>query len=355
LFSLTKTTNYNIVVSSKKKSRLVTILEYLFFLGLGFFLLWLSFRKLDLSKVWSDIENASYIWVLYSLIAAILSHITRSLRWNMLINSMGYKTRLSSTFYSLMIGYMANTAVPRMGEFVRCGVLSKKEKIPFNSLFGTVISERLLDMLMLLLIIFFVIIFQIDLVGNYVDNIFSPILNRFSNNVWVIALIASGIIILFILSIWLLYRFRERIRKLSFYGRIRLFLDGLWDGIKTILKLKQKFLFVVYTILIWFLYAVMVYFPVKMLPETAFMNFGDGLTLLGIGSLGIVAPVPGGIGAYHFIIKSLLHEVYNINAVAAGSFAAITHAGQTLLNLGVGGLSYFMLMFLSKKQKPINE
>lgn len=342
-------------MSSKKKSRLVTVLEYLFFLGLGFFLLWLSFRKLDLTQVWSDIENASYIWVLYSLVAVLLSHIVRSLRWNMLINSMGYKTRLWTTFYSLMIGYMANTAVPRMGEFARCGVLSKKEKIPFNALFGTVISERLLDMLMLLLIIFFVIFFQINLVGEYVSNTFSPILQNLSNNVWVIVLVAGGILVLFVVTIWLLYRYRASIKKLSFYGRIRLFLDGLWDGIKTVLKLKQKFLFVVYTILIWFLYAVMVYFPVKMLPETAFLNFGDALTLLGIGSLGIVAPVPGGIGAYHFIIKSLLHEVYGIDAVAAGSFAAITHAGQTLLNLGVGGFSYLMIMFLSKKQKPLNE
>ncbi len=342
-------------MSSKKKSRLVTVLEYLFFLGLGFFLLWISFRKLDLSKVWIDIENADYIWVLYSLIAVILSHIVRSLRWNMLINSMGFKTRLSSTFYSLMIGYMANTAVPRMGEFVRCGVLSKKEKIPFNALFGTVISERLLDMLMLLLIILFVIVFQMNLVGKYVGDIFSPILRNLSNNVWAITIVAIGIVLFFVLTIWLLYHFRERIKKLSFYAKMRLFLDGLWDGIKTILKLKQKFLFIVYTILIWLLYAIMVYFPVKMLPETAFLNFGDALTLLGIGSLGIVAPVPGGIGAYHFIIKSLLHEVYGINAVAAGSFAAITHAGQTLLNLGVGGFSYLMILLLSKQQKPLNE
>ncbi len=342
-------------MSSNKKSRLVTVLEYLFFLGLGFFLLWLSFRKLDLSEVWTDIENAHYIWVLYSLVAVILSHIIRSLRWNMLINSMGYKTRLWSTFYSLMIGYMANTAVPRMGEFARCGVLSKKEKIPFNALFGTVISERLLDMLMLLLIIFFVIIFQINLVGKYVGDIFSPILRSLSNNVWAISLTVGGIVLFFVLSIWLLYRFRAQIKRLSFYSKVRLFLDGLWEGIKTILKLKQKVLFVVYTFLIWLLYAIMVYFPVKMLPETAFLNFGDALTLLGIGSLGIVAPVPGGIGAYHFIIKSLLQEVYGIDAVAAGSFAAITHAGQTLLNLVVGGFSYFMIVFLSKKQKPLNE
>ena len=342
-------------MSSKKKSRLVSVLEYLFFLGLGFFLLWLSFRKLDLHEVWVDIENADYIWVLYSLFFAIMSHIVRSLRWNMLINSMGYKTRLSTTFFALMVGYMANTAVPRMGEFMRCGVLSKKEKIPFNSLFGTVISERLLDMLMLLLIIFMVIIFQLDLVGGYVNNIFSPIFHNLAVNIWTIVVAVGVVILVFLISIWLLYRFRERIKKLSFYTKVRLFLDGLWNGIRTVMNLKQKWLFIFYTFLIWFLYALMVYFPVKLLPETSFLTFVDGLTLLGIGSLGIVAPVPGGIGAYHFIIKSVLQEIYGVNGVAAGSFAAITHAGQTVMNIIVGAFSYFMIMFLSKKQNPLNE
>jgi len=305
--------------------------------------------------VWVDIENANYIWILYSLVFAIMSHIVRSLRWNMLINSMGYKTRLSTTFYALMIGYMANTAVPRMGEFMRCGVLSKKEKIPFNSLFGTVISERLLDMLMLLLIIFLVIVFQLDLVGGYVSNIFSPIFHNVTDNVWTIVIAAGSLIIIFVVSIWLLYKYRARIKRLSMYSKVRLFLEGMWDGIRTILKLKQKWLFIFYTFLIWFLYAVMVYFPVKLLPETSSLTFVDALTLLGIGSLGIVAPVPGGIGAYHFIIKSVLQELYGVSGVAAGSFAAITHAGQTLMNIIVGAFSYFIIMFLSKKQKPLNE
>ena len=132
-------------------------------------------------------------------------------------------------------------------------------------------------------------------------------------------------------------------------------MEGLWDGIKTVLRLKQKWLFIFYTIVIWLFYVLMVYFTFKLLPETSVLVFKDAITLLGIGSLGIVAPVPGGIGAYHFIVKSVLSEVYGIGGIAAGSFAAITHAGQTLLNVGVGALSYFMLMVLSKKQKPLNE
>ena len=120
------------------------------------------------------------------------------------------------------------------------------------------------------------------------------------------------------------------------------------------MKLENKWLLVFYTITIWLFYGVMVYMPVLMLKETSHLTFVDGLTILAIGSLGIVAPVPGGIGAYHFIVKSVLVELYAIEANAAGSFAAITHAGQTVLNVVVGALSYFYMMVVTKHQKPKN-
>lgn len=268
---------------------------------------------------------------------------------------MGYKTRLSTTFFAVMIGYLANTAVPRMGEFMRCGVLSKKEKIPFNSLFGTVISERLFDLLMLFVIIVLVVVFQINHVGAFVFDIFKPLMENIFSNITNIIIFVASVILFFGLITWFVYQSRRWIKKLRFYNKIRGFIDGLMDGVKTILKLKNKGLFLVYTILIWFFYALMVYFPVMMLEETSILTFVDGLTILAIGSLGIVAPVPGGIGAYHFIVKSVLVELYAIEGNAAGSFAAITHAGQTVMNVVVGALSYFYMMVVTKKQIPRNE
>ncbi len=339
----------------KIKKRLIQTIEYLFFLGLGIGLLWLSFYKLDYSEVKKDILSADYHWLFIALFFAIVSHIFRALRWNMLINAMGYKTRVSTTFFAVMIGYLANTAVPRMGEFMRCGVLSKKEKIPFNSLFGTVISERLFDLLMLALIMFFVIIFQLDKVGAYVSDIFSPLMNSLFSNLSSILILLGSIILFFAISIWFVWRSREWIKSFRLYNKVRGFIDGLMEGIKTIMKLEKKWLFIIYTLLIWLFYAIMVYMPVLMLKDTAHLNFVDALTILAIGSLGIVAPVPGGIGAYHFIVKSILVELYSVEANAAGSFAAITHAGQTLLNVIVGSLSYFYMMVITKSQKASNE
>ena len=308
-----------------------------------------------MTEVWSDVVNADYSWLIIALVFAIISHIFRALRWNLLISSLNYKTRTFTTFLAVMIGYLVNTAVPRAGEFARCGVLSRKEKIPFNALFGTVISERIFDLITLLVIILMVIVFQIQSLGGFIEKNFGPFFEKVFSNITSI-LIFGAIVIGTLLAIYFLVKlFKERIKNLPFYDKIRGFVDGLLDGIKTIGKMKQKWLFLFYTFMIWLFYALMVYVPVFMLPETSNLDFVDALTILAIGSLGIVAPVPGGIGAYHFIVKAVLVEIYGIGGNAAGSFAALTHAGQTILNVLVGALSYFYIGVLSRKEKALNE
>jgi len=250
---------------------------------------------------------------------------------------------------------MANTAVPRMGEFARCGFLSRKEKIPFNKLFGTVISERFFDLIVLFLIIFSVIIFQFNLLRGFVYKIFHPIMDKIFTNLVGIIIFCVVILILFGLTIYLIWFFKEKIKLLRFYESLRNFIDGLWNGIKTIFKMQQKWLFIFYTIVIWFFYIVMVYLPFRMLPDTSQLSFTDGITVMALGSLGIVVPVPGGIGAYHYITKVILTELYSVEANSAMSFATITHAGQTFLNVGLGALSYLLIGFYSRKQKPANE
>lgn len=332
-----------------------SIIEYFFFLGIGIVLLWLGFRSLDLNEIWKDILKAEYGWLLLGLTFAIISHIIRALRWNLLINSLNYKTRLSSTFFAVMIGYMANTAVPRMGEFARCGVLSKKEKIPFNALFGTVISERVFDLIVLMIIIFLVVIFQLDLVSDFLVKYFGPLAEKIFSNITSISIFLGITTVLLGGMIYLVWYFQSRIKTMPGYKPVRDFIDGLWNGIKTIKKLKQKWLFLFYTVIIWVLYALMTYVPFMMLDETSRLSFLDGLTLMAIGSLGIVAPVPGGIGAYHYIIKVTLTELYAVEANAAMSYATIVHAGQTVMNILVGAFSYFLIGIFAKRQKPLNE
>lgn len=333
--------------------RIFSVVQYLFFLSLGIGLLWLSFHKLNMSEVYKEIENADYYWLALSLVVTIFAHMFRAARWNLLIGSLNYKTRLSTTFYSLMIGYMVNLAVPRLGELVRCGILSKKENIPFNVLFGTVISERIFDLIVLLTLIFLVIIFQLNLLAEFLHRFFGPFVKIVFMNIWILVLFFVSLLVAIIFAYLYLKSNKEKFKSKAFYRKFHDFSIGLIEGVKTIKYLRQKGLFLIYTFFIWFLYTMMIYVALFMLKETSNLNFIAALTILAIGSLGIVAPVPGGIGAYHFIVKSVLVEIYHINADAAISFATITHAGQTLLNIVVGGLGY-LIITLTKNQKPVN-
>ncbi len=337
------------------QKRVLNVVQYLILLGFGLLLLWLSFRNLDMKLVWQDIREAHYFWLIASLLVALVSHYFRALRWNLLINSMGYKTHAGNTFFAVMVGYMANTAVPRMGEFMRCGVLSRKENIPFNALFGTVISERLFDLVVLIIIIVSVVVFQFTMLENMLHDMVLNVTDGSSLKMLSIGLIGILVTILVIAIIWLARHKKEHLAKYAIYRKFSTFTHGLLDGIKTIIRLKEKGLFLLYTFFIWAAYIGMVWLPFYMFPDTMGLTILDALTLMSIGSLGIVAPVPGGIGTYHFIVKAVLFELYHVNPTTAGSFAAITHAGQTFLNVTVGALGYFYLTILTKRQKPTHD
>jgi hypothetical protein len=147
------------------------------------------------------------------------------------------------------------------------------------------------------------------------------------------------------------YFLRPRIRHFGFYKKVKALLKGFLEGILSIMKLKQKFSFILLTIVIWAMYFLMTYLCFFAMDATSILGVLDGLTVLTFGSFGIVAPVPGGIGAYHFIVKAILFELYGIDPAAAASYATISHLAQTLLILILGGLSYLAIVLFLKKKK----
>lgn len=329
-------------------------LQYLIFLFLGIFLVWLSFRKVSAEELMQGIREANYFWVFVASVCAVLAHILRAKRWNLLIRQMNYKTRTSTTFHALMVGYMANTGVPRLGEFMRCGVLSRREKISFNALFGTVISERLFDLIFLTLFLLVIVFGQWKLAGNFVQGLIKPFMEKVHSNSLFITTALSVFVLLFTVSLWMIWMNREKIRKMRGYRRVRDIVITVTLGVRTIERMPHKGLFLLYTAAIWLFYALMMYFPLLMLPETAPLGFMAATTLLAIGTLGIVAPVPGGIGAYHFIGIAVLTQLYNVSYSTSASYVTITHAAQTVLNVGVGAFGYLMLFFFNRKP-PLNE
>jgi len=334
------------------KGVFISIFKYLFFVALGVALLFLAFRGLALQELWEELKTANYWWFLGAIVLAIISHIFRAMRWNLLINQMGYKTRTSTTFYSVMMGYLANLALPRLGEVTRCGFLSKKEKIPFNALFGTVIAERVFDLIVLLLIIAAVVLVQIQKIGGFLNEMMvKPLLGIYSGNVVAIILVTLGIVILVFVFLFAFRKLKPWLKTTVPYQKLESFIDGFVEGLKSIGKLKQKILFLIHTFMIWVLYLLMIILPFKAFPETAHLNFLDGTTVLGLGSLGIVAPVPGGIGSYHFVVTEVLSQLYDVPVKVAAAYATANHAAQTLMFIVVGIISYFLLILVKIKAR----
>jgi glycosyltransferase 2 family protein len=332
------------------KKRFLSIIQYLFFLLIGLVLLWLVFRKIDIAEVATEIREAKYSWLLFSIILGIFSHIARAMRWNILIRSLGHKTDTQTTFYAVMVGYLANMAFPRLGEVTRCGVLAKKKGVPFNALFGTVISERVFDAVVLAIIIVAVIFLQMSLLSNFVDKYivtyFSGVANRDNLLIAIIVLVAVIVVPLILFKV-----FFNRIRTLHLYSRAADFLKGLLDGVKTILHMEHKWSFIGLTLLIWVLYTLMTYTAFFALEATSGLSFIDAITVMALGSLGMVAPVPGGIGAYQFVVKAILTEIYLVPSEPAVSYSIILWTAQSFMIIILGAISYYVLVFKKSSKK----
>lgn len=326
---------------NKKASK---TLWYIIFLALGVALLWFSFRNIDLSQLWRDIKTAKYSWMLLSLVCLAISLFFRALRWNIQIEAMGYKTRASSTYGAVLIAYLANCIFPRLGEVVRCSVLKRKENIPFDKSLGSVVSERIIDLTVLFGLAFLVIIFQWKLLGSLITSWLLPLIDKLVNNV-LMGLVVIAAVVVFIVFLVKIIRKNKKLASIW---------HGFVDGIKSVVTMRQKWRFVLYTLGVWGFYVIMTWLPFYMLPETSHLGLVEAITLLGIATLGVVAPVPGGIGTYHFIAITLLNGFYGISEQAAGSFAAINHGSQMIFYLITGVLAY-VVMFFFDKRKSVND
>ena len=321
---------------NKKASK---TLWYVVFLALGVALLWFSFRNVDLSQLWTDIKGAKYSWMLLSLACLAISLYFRALRWNIQIEALGYKSRAASTYGAVLIAYLANCIFPRLGEVVRCSVLKRKENIPFDKTLGSVVSERIIDLLVLFTLAFLVIVFQWKLLGSLVTSWMLPLLNKLKDNV-LLGIVAIIIGIVFVVFLVKIVRKNKKIASIW---------HGFVDGIKSVVTMRKKWRFVLYTLGVWGFYVFMTWLPFYMLAETSHLGAVEAITLLGIATLGVVAPVPGGIGTYHFIAITLLSGFYGISEQAAGSFAAINHGSQMLFYIITGLIAYVAMFFFNSQ------
>jgi len=316
-------------------------LRVLISLAAGVVILWLVTRGQDLEGILREFRNADYLWILLAALAAILSHALRALRWNQLIASMGYPVSPFKTFQAVMAGYLSNLAVPRLGEVTRCLVLQRAGRPPLNALLGTVVAERLFDMLTLGMLVVLTIAFQYGFLRDFLEQyVVTPLMAQPQQTYLVLALAALGALILLIaLFVYLKHRWREA-HDGSIGHRIKRQLAGLRDGVAAIRRIRSKPLFVFYSLAIWASYFLTVYLVFFALEATSHLTVGAGIILLAMGSLGIVVPVPGGIGTYHFLAMITLTELYAIAPEPAISYAYISHATQILVIVLAGSVAW---------------
>ena len=337
------------------KKTILQILRIAGFLALGVLLLYFAFRGIAFNELASTLREANFWWIGLSMLFAILSLFSRARRWVLLIEPLGFKPGFKNTYHSLMVGYLSNFALPRLGEVTRCVTLGKREKIPVDSLIGTVIIERVTDLVMLLMIMVVLIISWAEKFGAFFnENIFIPMQEKITTTFggmilfWVLV---SGILALVLL---LLYFFRKPLGKIRIVRKIANFLLGILGGLKTIYKMKRKWEFILHSVLIWFLYILMTWVVVFALKETAALTFVDGIFLLVIGGLGMSAPVTAGFGAFHWIVSRGMVFVYGLSLEQGGAYAILAHESNSILLIFLGALSYMLLM-LSRKKKSLPE
>ncbi len=334
------------------RRRILTILKVLFFLSIGFFFIWIFLKQLSTEQrqdIILSFKKADYTWVLLSIAAGAISHLLRAERWRLLMKPMGYRPRLSNTFFAVMIGYLANLALPRLGEVTRCGILNKYEKIPVNKSFGTVIAERSVDMIVFLLLFFInLYVFWGQLSGYVNENVFDPLSERFtalgnsSAQLWIIGISLTAILAL----IFVIHRFYSEAKIVL---KIKNVFRGFVEGFRSVLQVKEFGLFLVYSLLIWVMYFFMIYLCFFSIAETSGLGFAPALSVLIFGSIGIMV-VQGGIGVYPAIVAETL-AIYGISEVKGYALGWLTWSAQNVMIVAFGILSLLLLPLLTRKKK----
>jgi uncharacterized protein (TIRG00374 family) len=320
------------------------ITRYIITFAVMAILLWLSLRTINVegeSKIdflwnaWLRCDKF-YLWLM--AFVSIISHIVRAMRWKMLLEPTGNHIKTSNGFLSLMTGYLVNLAVPRGGEVSRCYTLYQLEKTPIEVSFGTVVTERIADVLCLLLFIALSFFMEWEKLKTFLNTL------NFSSGkpmtipfwIWIIAALA----IIFLLTIYF-------IRKNKKFLKI---INGFKEGLLSFFRLKNKPLFVFYSLTIWGLYFLTSYLVLLAFPETAHLGFSAVVTLFAIGSIAMAAPLPGGTGSYHVLVPLGLTMLYNLAQPDAVAFVFIFHSWQTLVTIVLGITCFLVSNTMASKK-----
>lgn len=326
--------------------RVKTISKFLLFFALGMFLLWLttkSFGEKEILELKNLIKNANVQVVAISTIILLFSHYIRALRWKMMIVPLGSTPKSSNVFFAVLAGYFFNLLFPRLGEVMKCTFLSKYEKVPVDKLIGTMVAERLVDMICLIMVILATILSQIERVGNYageLGNLLRAKLN-ITPATWGLLVLCLAALVYLMSKLFKVSKNHPKLFKL-----IEL-IKGMIEGLLTIRKVKNFPLYLLYTLSIWVCYLASIRIGFYGMEELKILGWIPSLSILTFGSFAMIA-TQGGIGAYQLAVQKTL-MLYGINEVTGLAFGWLLWLVQTLILFLVGPISVLLLFILNKK------
>lgn len=332
------------------KKKLSSFLKYTLLLSVSVFLMWYALRELDFGRMWAELQSADYGWVMVSLGMGGLAYLSRAVRWQMQIKPTGYHPPLRNTYNAMMVGYLANLVLPRMGEVVRCTMLRRSDHLPVNTALGTVIAERIIDMVMLLLVIGLTFLVEFGRIQDFFLSLFTDKYTNLERSVssfyWVLWVMLGSVV----LVLTLVLRYLSRLRKNAYFQKAVGFVRGMLQGIFSITKLDNQLAFWGHTLFVWLMYYGMSLVVFFALPATAELGWGAALSVLLVGTLGMAAPVQGGIGVYHLLVQATL-LLYGVPKEAGMAYALLAHTSQTLLVVVMGVFSFMAGML--RRPKPV--
>lgn len=326
--------------------RLKTIFQYLFFLGLGLFFAWLSLKNLNeesQQQIRQAIKGARQWLIVPVFLLLVFSHYLRAIRWKLLLEPLGHRPSSLNTFMAVLIGYLINLGVPRLGELAKCTLLARYEKIPAEQLIGTIITERIIDTLSLLLVFALTLGLQPGLYSQLIDTFFPASQATTERSHLLLTLLVLATVAIAFFLYWSLVK--KRTARALMQG-ITAILRRLYAGLSSIASLKRRSLFVALSGSIWVLYLLAGYIGFFAFTETEQYGLREALTILSAGSIGMIAS-PGGIGAYAFLIEKTM-QLYGLPYGIALAFGWLLWLAQTAVTVLSGLLGFLLLPIYNK-------
>lgn len=322
---------------------LKTFLTIVISLAIAALFMWFALKGMEFKKIAGYFSKANYLWVFAASIFGILAYWFRAIRWNLLLEPMGYEISRSNSFWTISFGYLMNLTIPRSGELARSTALFGVENVPVEKSFGTIILERVVDLICMMGFLGLTLIFKYKAFVAFYDYVTKQKeqsgVESSNSKLYIVAGIFAVFAILFFL-------FRKKLSQFSIYQKVIDFGKGIIHGLTSIFKMKQKGKFIAYTLGIWVSYYLAAYLVCFALPETSQFTFADGFFIIVVGTLGMMVPASGGIGAFHFALKIGIMALFlsmGKNPEEGGevglSYAFISHTMQLVIMLVMGVIS----------------